>query len=85
MIRLSDGAVLNLTNLNSTAWFANTVSDGAGGTDVFVSDTVCFCRGTQILTDKGEVVVEELAVGDRVRTLSGPCRRSDGSALAATW
>ena len=69
-VTLSDGAVLQLTGLNSTAWFANTVSDGAGGTEIFVSD-VCFCRGTLILTDEGEVAVEALAVGDRVRTLSG--------------
>jgi hypothetical protein len=32
---------------------------------------VCFCRGTLILTDKGELPVEALAVGDRVQTLSG--------------
>jgi hypothetical protein len=70
-ITLSDGAMLHLTNLTSSAWFANAVSDGAGGTEVYVSDTPCFCQGTQILTERGEVAVEELAVGDRVRTVSG--------------
>jgi hypothetical protein len=55
-----------------------------GRNSVFVVDNVrwdevpetitCFCRGTLILTDRGEVPVEELAVGDRVRVLSGGCK-----------
>ena len=38
-IALSDDAVLHLSNLSSTAWFADAVGDGNGGTDIFVSDT----------------------------------------------
>jgi uncharacterized repeat protein (TIGR03803 family) len=34
-------------------------------------EVACFCRGTMILTEIGEVPVEQLAVGDRVLTLSG--------------
>ncbi len=45
-----------------------TSSDGVTGTNV---SPVCFCRGTLILTERGDVAVEELAVGERVRTLSG--------------
>jgi hypothetical protein len=46
----------------------STSSDGSGGTDLI---PVCYCRGTQILTDLGEVAVEDLAIGDRVMTISG--------------
>ena len=37
-------------------------------------NVACFCRGTLILTERGEVAVEELAIGDRVMTLSGRAR-----------
>ncbi len=67
-ITLSDGAVLNLVNLSSTAWFANTGPDSGTGTIVFVSDTPCYCPGTLILSDRGDVPVEQLAIGDRVVT-----------------
>jgi Hint domain len=43
-------------------------------TGTILAADVCLCRGTLILTDKGEVAVEELAVGDRVKTLSGACK-----------
>ncbi len=34
----------------------------------------CFCAGTPILTDRGEVAVEHLQLGDRVVTASGKLR-----------
>jgi hypothetical protein len=43
------------------------VTTGAFGTDV---TTVCFCRGTMILTRNGQVAVQHLAVGDKVVTLA---------------
>ena len=37
-------------------------------------DNPCFTLGTHIATDRGEVAVEELRVGDAVLTVSGPPR-----------
>jgi len=36
-----------------------------------VTYTPCFCAGTLILTERGEVAVENLAAGDRIVTVSG--------------
>jgi hypothetical protein len=46
------------------------------GEDFLVGATVvpCFCRGTRILTERGEVAVETLAIGDQVVTRSGAAR-----------
>jgi hypothetical protein len=70
---LSDGAVLHLTDNSSSNWFVATAVSGSG-TDIYLSDIACYCRGTQILTDKGEVAVEDLAIGDAVATVSGQAR-----------
>ena len=42
--------------------------------DVLGWDPSCFLRGALILTERGEVAVEELAIGDRLVTLSGAVR-----------
>jgi len=48
------------------------VSDDSGGTYVYLeSGPPCFCRGTLILTEDGEVPVEALQIGDRVATRMG--------------
>jgi hypothetical protein len=45
-------------------------SDGAGGTTI--TDVACFCRGTRIATPRGNIAVENLAVGGLVKTTRGP-------------
>jgi hypothetical protein len=42
--------------------------------DKFEVTPLCFLPGTQILTDRGEVAVETLAIGDHVVTLTGAKR-----------
>jgi glycosyltransferase involved in cell wall biosynthesis len=50
-------------------------SQSAMSTAVLHVDIVaCFCLGTRILTDRGEVAIEELAIGDRVVTHSGEAK-----------
>ena len=41
------------------------------GGAVAITDPPCYCRGTLICTERGEVAVEDLAIGDKVMTMSG--------------
>src|SRR5437762_3359765 len=65
---------LTLASAPGAGIFADWVSDGSGGGEVFLSAVACFCAGTRILTDRGEVPVEKLQIGDRVVTLSGEAK-----------
>ncbi len=59
---------------NFTGEFFNLASDGNGGTAITEDGTPCYCRGTMIRTDKGEIAVEGLRIGDRLITASGKAR-----------
>ncbi|MDB5394774.1 MAG: hypothetical protein JWM91_2280, partial [Rhodospirillales bacterium] len=56
---------------NYTGDFFHLIDDGHGGSYVTEDQVPCFCRGTRILTAKGEVAVEDLRVGDKVVTIAG--------------
>ncbi len=73
IVTLSDGSVLTLdgvTDGTGGSWFVNWQADGAGGTELFLSDVVCFAAGTRVLTATGERPVESLLQGDIVLTLA---------------
>jgi autotransporter passenger strand-loop-strand repeat protein len=49
-------------------------ADAGSGTDITVDGTPCYCAGSLILTDRGEIAVEALVIGDRLVTRSGAAR-----------
>jgi len=49
-------------------------ADNSTGTDVTLSATPCFARGTRIATARGEIAVEALAIGEAVITARGEHR-----------
>jgi hypothetical protein len=53
-------------------WLAT--NNGSNGTEVFLGNAPCFCSGTRIMTDRGEVAVEDVVVGDRVMTQAGEAK-----------
>ncbi len=55
----------------SDAVFGLADDPSGNGTEITVSNTPCFASGTRILTDRGEIAVEHLAIGDRVVTFDG--------------
>jgi O-antigen biosynthesis protein len=73
-VTMSDGAAFQLSGVTGPAnWFVKTTTDGAGGTDIFLS-TACYLVGTQVLSDRGQVAVEDLVIGDHLITVSGAAK-----------
>jgi glycosyltransferase involved in cell wall biosynthesis len=65
---------------DGSLWGLNTGADqltiysNSAIVSVTTDTTPCYCRGTLILTDRGEIAVEALAVGERVVTRSGEAK-----------
>lgn len=79
VLTLTEGDVSSSVSLNGDYTGEHFVlsDDGAGGTIATLEPddgTPCFCRGTLIETERGEIAVEDLAIGDQVRTASGTLR-----------
>ena len=77
-LQITEGGQTYDLQLNPSQDFTNDyfhlTDDGTGGTDITEDATPCYCRGTLIRTERGEVPVEALAIGDNVVTLSGEAK-----------
>ncbi len=81
---LTDASTLQVTSGSNTytislngaydADFFSLAADGSGGTMLLAEGTPCYCRGTLILTDRGEVPVETLRIGDLIQTATNGLR-----------
>ena len=75
----SNGSRLGLSADGSRVAFDSNATnlvpgDTNNARDVFVSDVICFATGTRIRTERGEVAVEDLRVGDQALTVAGGSR-----------
>jgi autotransporter passenger strand-loop-strand repeat protein len=76
VLTVTEGGVSSFVTLvgDYTGEFFNLANDGLFGTEVTAEGTPCYCRGTLILTDRGEVAVEDLRIGDLLVTPAGEMR-----------
>jgi hypothetical protein len=68
----SDTVDLNLPGFTSISQFL--IVDNASADTTTITEAPCYCPGTLILTGEGEVPVERLKVGDRLKIVSGALR-----------
>jgi hypothetical protein len=78
VLQITEGGEQFNLNLDPNQNFAGKffdLNDAEGGGTLVTEDTTpCYCAGTLILTDHGEVEVERLAIGDNVITADGAVR-----------
>jgi autotransporter passenger strand-loop-strand repeat protein len=78
VLSVTDGTSVYTQQLlgNYAGVYFNTSAGPLTGLDTLVtaSETPCYCRGTHILTDRGEIAVEDLRIADRLVTVSGTVR-----------
>jgi len=76
ILTVQEGTASSSLHLGGTyiGEYFHLASDSRTGTLLTMDGTPCYCRGTRILTDHGEIAVEELQIGDHLITLSGRAR-----------
>lgn len=73
-ITIGSGGYSEVLGGSYTGEYFALASDGGSGTDITISLTPCFARGTRISTARGDIAVEALAIGDLVATRGGARR-----------
>ncbi len=77
VVTITDGGIIVTGQLagDYTGEFFHASQDAGTGSIITVDGTPCYCRGTRILTSRGEIEVEDLRVGDHIFTHRGDTRR----------
>jgi hypothetical protein len=70
----SSGATEEVIKLSGTYSAGEFQLSNSGSIDTISTNAPCYCRGSLIRTDKGEVPVENLTIDDKVITMSGVAR-----------